>query len=116
MVPMKHRLLQDRLMRDAARQIVTTDVELLRAGVEQKPVASRAAETGGHWLKTITAEAADLASDHRGKLAGGVTLAAVALAVWIYRDELGEVIAGMLDHDDKSRSEPSWLSNIFKQQ
>ncbi|MCL6251136.1 hypothetical protein M3P36_08785 [Altererythrobacter sp. KTW20L] len=115
MAPMKHRLLQDRLMRDAARQVVTTDVELLKAGVEKKPVASRAAETGGHWLKTIGAEAADLASEHRGKLAGGVTLAAAALALWIYRDELGEVIAGMLDHDEKSPSEPSWLPDIFKQ-
>lgn len=114
MAPMKSRLVQDRLMRDAAREVVTTDVELLKAGVEQKPVASRAAETGGHWLKTIGAEAADLANENRGKLAGGVSLAAAALALWIYRDELGEVIAGMLDQDDKPSTEPAWLPDIFK--
>ena len=109
MAPLKHRLLRDRLMRDAARQVVTTDVELLKAGVEQMPVALRAAETGGEWLKTIGAEAADLANENRGKLAGGVTLAAAALALWIYRDELGEVIARMLDQDDKPTTEPGWL-------
>lgn len=114
MAPMKNQLLHDRLMRDAARQIVTTDVELLKAGVEQKPVASRAAETGGEWLKTIGAEAADLASEHRGKLAGGLTLAAAGLAMWIYRDELGEVLAGMLDSDDAKGEEPARLRDIFR--
>ncbi len=106
MPPLKLRLKQDRLMRDAARQIVSSDVELLKAEIEQKPVAARAADTGGDYLRQIGEGALDLVNDNRGKLAGGLTLAAAALAIWLYRDEIGDLVSGMVDGDDSNEQEP----------
>lgn len=113
MSPLKLRLKHDRLMRDAARQVVGTDVELLKAGVAQKPVTTRAAETGGDYLRQIGDGALDLFEENRGTVAGGLTLAAAAIAVWLYRDQIGDMIAGILDPDeDDDGEEPRQSGDI----
>lgn len=103
----KLRLLQDRALRDAAKQVVTTDLALMRADLAQGGVANRAAETGTDYLKLLGEGALDMASDNRGKLAGGVVALALAgIAAWVLREQIGEVVAGFFESDDDDDAEP----------
>ena len=108
----KLQLLQDRALRDAARQVVTTDLALMRANLDQSSVANRAMETGTDYLKLLGEGASDIASDNRGKLAGGITLALAGIAAWLFRDEIGEVLAGFFENDDDDIEEPEAPENI----
>lgn len=97
MAPMKHRLLQDRAMRDAARQVVDGDLSFIKIDVKQKGVASRVAETGGDYARSFADEAIGLASNNRAIVGGGIAIALAGIAAWAFRDPIIEVIDGFLE-------------------
>lgn len=97
MSPQKRRLLEDRAMRDAARELVNHQVAWFKAGAGEPGFASHVLETGKDYARTVADGAIDLAQEHRGKLSGGLAITALAAAAWIYREQLGELVAGMLD-------------------
>ena len=97
MSPMKRRLIEDRAMRDAARQVVDRQVAWFKAGAGEPGFASHVIETGKDYARTVANGAVDLARDNRGKLTGGLAVAALAAAAWLFRGQLGDLVAGMLD-------------------
>lgn len=97
MSPMKHRLIEDRTMRDAARAVVDGDVAFLKAEVAEQGLGSRVIATGMDYAQVLAEGAVDLANDHRGKVSGGLGLVVLGLAGWIYRDRLGELFGGLVD-------------------
>lgn len=97
MSPAKRRLIEDRAMRDAARQMVNHQVAWFKAGTGEPGFASHVLETGKDYARTVADGAIDIAQEHRGKLSGGLAIAALAAAAWIYREQLGDLVAGMLD-------------------
>lgn len=97
MSAMKRRLAEDRALRDAARNIFQRDVALIQADVEEQGLASRVLATGAEYMHVVADGAVDLIKDHRGRLSGGAALLAAGLAAWIYRHEIGDLVAGMLD-------------------
>jgi acyl CoA:acetate/3-ketoacid CoA transferase alpha subunit len=94
---MKLRLAEDRALRDAARAVLDNDVGLIKADVAEHGVASRVWSTGVDYARIMAEGAIDLASENRGKLSGGLALAAAGLAVWIYRDQIGDLVSGMVE-------------------
>lgn len=97
MSPQKRRLIEDRAMRDAARQVVNQQVAWFKAGAGEPGFASHVLETGRDYARTVADGAIDLAQEHRGKLSGGLAVTVLAAAAWIYREQLGDLVAGMLD-------------------
>lgn len=97
MSPLKRRLIEDRAMRDAARQVVDRQVAWFKAGAGEPGFASHVLETGKDYARTVADGAVDLARENRGKVSGGLALAALAAAAWLYRGQLGDLVAGMLD-------------------
>lgn len=104
----KLQLLQDRAMRDAARQVVTTDLALMRAGLAQNGVGNQTVETARDYLNLLGIGAADLASENRGKLAGGLALAVAGAAAWLFRYEIGEVLAGFFGSEEAEDLSGEW--------
>lgn len=107
MSPMKRRLHEDRALRDAARGVVTRDVAYLKSDVAEQGLVSRVMATGADYACVMADGAVDIARENRGKLSGGVALLAAGLAVWIYRDEIGDLVSGMVEglHPDEPESE-----------
>ncbi len=97
MSPLKRRLIEDRAMRDAARQVVDRQLAWFKAGAGEPGFASHVLETGKDYARTVADGAVDLARENRGKVSGGLALAALAAAAWLYRGQLGDLVAGMLD-------------------
>jgi hypothetical protein len=99
----KLRLLEDRALRDAAREVVSRDVALIKADVEEQGLASRVVATGADYARVMADGAIDIARENSGKLPGGAALLAAGLAVWIFRDEIGDLVSGMVDglHPDQ---------------
>lgn len=94
---MKRRLAEDRALRDAARAVLDSDVGFIKADVAEHGVASRVLSTGADYARIMADGAADVAKDHRGKLSGGLAILAVGLAAWIYRNEIGDLVSGMVE-------------------
>ena len=97
MSPMKRRLMEDRAMRDAAREVVDRQIAWFKAGAGEPGFASHVVETGKDYARTVADGALDLARENRGKLSGGLAVAALAAAAWLFRGQLGDLVAGMLD-------------------
>lgn len=115
MSPRKLRLLEDKALRDAARANVTTDVELIKADMQQNGPGKRMAETGGDYVRIFADGVLDIAQEHKGKVAGGVALGLAGLAAWFFREPILAVIDGFLDDDDADETgdaEPIESENI----
>lgn len=97
MSPTKRRLIEDRAMRDAAREVVNREVAWFKAGAGEPGFASHVLESGRDYAGTVAEGAMDLARDNRGKLSGGLALAAIGLAVWLYRGQLADLVTGIVD-------------------
>ncbi|MEO5707455.1 MAG: hypothetical protein ABIT10_03430 [Alteraurantiacibacter sp.] len=107
MSPLKRRLIEDRELRDAARAVVSRDVSFLKDDVEEQGVASRVMAAGADCARTMADGAIDIAHENRGWLSGGVALLAAGLALWIYRDEIGDLVSGMVEglHPDEPETD-----------
>ncbi|TIX50015.1 hypothetical protein [Alteraurantiacibacter aquimixticola] len=96
MSPLKKRWLEDRAMRDAAREVVTSDVSFIKTDVAQQSVGSRMAESGQNTVRMMALGVADVAADNRGKVGAGLALAAAGLAAWVFRKPIAEALEGFL--------------------
>ena len=97
MSPMKRRLIEDRAMRDAARAVVNSQVAWFKAGAGEPGFAAHVLETGKDYATTVADGAIDFVQDNRSKLSGGAALAALALAAWLFRAQLGDLMTGIID-------------------
>lgn len=86
----------DRLARDAARGAFDQRFALVKRDLEARGVGGRIADKIGEDARDIFNEAVEVASAHRGVVAG--TIAAVA--IWIFRNPIITGIELLLDRDD----------------
>ena len=107
MSPAKLRYLEDRLMRDAARANVMTDVELLKSDMDEEGPATRVAEGGADYLRILADGAMDIAASNKGKVAGGVAMGVAGLALWLFREPILQTIESFMgDQGDGGDAEP----------
>ena len=98
MTDLRHRMLEDRLVRDSARALVKADIENLRSDLAQKSIGERAFGRIADGAIDVYDEAVEVAADHKGALAAIVA----ALAMWFARHP---VIAMFSDPDDEEFDE-----------
>jgi hypothetical protein len=106
MSPLKRRLVEDRAMRDAARAVITADIDLLKADVAEQGLASRSMEAGSDYVKLVSEGAWDVVSENRGKAGGILGVAVAGLAAWFFREEIAHAVSGFFeglgDHVDEA--------------
>ncbi|RNJ62929.1 MAG: hypothetical protein EDM03_00305 [Porphyrobacter sp. IPPAS B-1204] len=107
MTRLPQRFIEDRALRDAARAVLTEDIERLRASLEEQGIASRVSSgvstTISSRIRTgardVLAQAKAQAGDHKGVLA--VLIGAIIL--WFAREPILDWIdelAGLEPEDD----------------
>ena len=89
-------LVQDRLARDAARGSFDERLGLVKDDLDTRGVGGRIADKLGEDARIIVDEAIDVASEHRGLIAGTI----VAVTVWIFRNPIFAGIERLLDRDE----------------
>lgn len=100
MTPRREQYLEDRHLRDAARALVETDLENLRADLSVKGLGARAVDRITEGASEVYDEAIQVAADHKGALAAIVA----ALLLWFARHPILEALFGE-DSDGDKRTE-----------
>lgn len=95
-------LIEAKALRDAARQLVHSDVQLIRAGVEERGVAERAF---GRVYDSV-ADAAEGAQDICGSPARIALIAGGIGVLWFARRPILDAIGGFLSRD-REQGEPA---------
>lgn len=101
MTRLPDRFIEDRALRDAARAVLTDDIEQLRSSLSEKGIAARVSSGVTSTISTrlkdgasdIWAEAKVQAGDRKGVIA--VLIAAIVL--WFSRDPIFEWIEELVD-------------------
>lgn len=83
----------DRLARDAARSTFDQRLALVKRDLDARGVGGRIADKLGEDAQAVVDEAIDVASAHRGVIAGTI----VAVAIWIFRNPLFAGIERLLE-------------------
>ena len=97
----KQQLIEDRALRDAARQVIDADIAFIKGDLAQRSLGDRLkdrAEDGA-------IEAAEYADDHPDKM----RIAAVAtagVAVWLLRDQIADALAALFRGFSDEEDEP----------
>jgi len=86
----------DRLARDAARSAFDQRLASVKGDLDARSVGGRIADKLGEDARIIVDEAIDVASEHRGLIAGTI----VAVAVWIFRNPIFTGIERLLEKFD----------------
>jgi len=86
MASSEHQLLEDRAMRDAARELIHSDIGFIRESIGLRGVPARLADrvTGG--ARGIADEAVVAADENRTVLAAGLVLGTLGLGLWFFRE------------------------------
>ncbi len=82
--PLERRMIEDKMLRDAALALVKADVAQLRADLNVRNLGNRALDRVSEGATDILDEAVDLADNNRGVVAALVA----ALVVWFARNPI----------------------------
>jgi hypothetical protein len=96
MMPLEHRLHQDRAKRDAALAVFKSDLGLIRADLNERGIGGRLADRIGDSAMDIVDDAVDFAEENKGTVAA----AAAALVLWFARRPIVHLIAGLFDEEE----------------
>jgi len=87
-------LAHDRAIRDTARTIVENDLKSLKSTVEPKVDTAQ--------MKDRVRDAADLASQHKGKLGSLAAIGVIAIIAWLFRDSIAAMLQEFFSSDEPS--------------
>lgn len=90
MGPRRAKMLEDKRLRDAARALVTADIENLKSDLAMKGPGARLADRLAEGASEVYDEALDVARDHKGALAA----IGAAMILWFARNPLLETLFG----------------------
>jgi hypothetical protein len=87
---LERQLREDRMLRDAARAMVSADVAHLRASLAGRSIPNRIADRIGEGAHDAMDEVAELATEHKGIVAAAIG----ALILWFARHPLINLLLG----------------------
>lgn len=96
------RLTEYRALRDAAWAMVEADLDTLRADLTAHGVGERIKDRAAEEAQEAWDSARDVASEHKGVIAGTI----LALAAWLLRGPIGDALAALFGRDDDDAAEP----------
>jgi hypothetical protein len=98
MADLEQQLQEDRTLRDAAKGLLKSDLGFVKNGMAQKGLGARVASRAKDGAAEIAENTAGFADDHRAQIGTGIAVAALAVAGWLFRDQLADAIYDLL-HD-----------------
>ena len=98
MADLQEQLHEDRMLRDAAKQLVKADVASVKGDVSRKGLGGRVVDRAKDGAAELTDNATDFADTHRTQVGTGIVVAVAAIAGWIFRDRLADALYDLF-HD-----------------
>ena len=95
--PSLARLTEYRALRDSAWAVVRADAEELRADLSTHGIGERIKDRAAEEAQDAWDSARDVASDHKGVVAGTI----LALAAWLLRGPIGDALSALFGDDDE---------------
>ena len=96
------RLVQYRALRDEAWALVRQDIGRLQGDLEAQGIGERIKDRAAEEAQEAWDQAKDVASEHKGVVAGTV----LALVAWLLRGPIGDALSALFGHDDDDDAEP----------
>lgn len=96
------RLTEYRALRDAAWAMVHADLDMLRADLTARGVGERIKDRAADEAHDAWDSAREVASEHKGVVAGTV----LAIVAWLLRRPIGDGLAALFGRDDDDGAEP----------
>ena len=91
------RLVQYRALRDEAWAVVRRDVDRLQGDLEAQGIGERIKDRAAEEAQEAWDQARDIASEHKGVVAGTF----LALIAWLLRGPIGDALATLFGRDDE---------------
>ena len=101
-MPPPTNLAEYRALRDEAWAIVRGDIAALRADLHAHGIGERIKDRAAEEAEAAWDSARDIASDHKGVVAGTL----LALAAWLLRGPIGDVLSALFGSEDEDAAEP----------
>lgn len=96
------KLTEYRALRDAAWAMVHADLDTLRADLSAHGVGERIKDRAAEEAQDAWDNARDVATEHKGVVAGTV----LAIVAWLLRGPIGDGLAALFGRDDDDDAEP----------
>ena len=106
--PSLARLAEYRALRDEAWAVVRADAEELRADLSAHGIGERIKDRAAEEAQDAWYTARDVASEHKGVVAGTV----LALVAWLLRGPIGDALLTLFGDDDDDEAEPPHDSSV----
>ncbi|RJX66914.1 hypothetical protein D6858_11205 [Tsuneonella suprasediminis] len=99
------RMFQDRIMRDAAKAVVMTDIANIKADLAARSVGDRVADRISDSALGVFEEAIEVADNNKGALAALLG----AIALWFARNPIVALFVGEEDGDNEDEGDDDIL-------
>lgn len=96
------RLIQYRALRDEAWAVVRHDINRLQGDLELQGIGERIKDRAAEEAQEAWDQARDIASEHKGVVAGTF----LALVAWLLRGPIGDALSALFGRDEEGDDEP----------
>ncbi|MDP3675812.1 MAG: hypothetical protein Q8R44_12070 [Novosphingobium sp.] len=96
------RLIQYRALRDEAWAVVRHDIDRLQGDLELQGIGERIKDRAAEEAQEAWDQARDIASEHKGVVAGTF----LALVAWLLRGPIGDALSALFGRDEEGDDEP----------
>ena len=96
------RLAEYRALRDEAWAVVRDDLDALQGDLTAHGIGQRIKDRAAEEAQQAWDQARDIASEHKGVVAGTL----LALIAWLLRGPIGDALSALFGNDDEDDAEP----------
>ena len=96
------RLVEYRALRDEAWAVVRHDIDTLQDDLTAHGIGERVKDRAAEEAQEAWDQAKDIASEHKGVVAGTF----LALVAWLLRGPIGDALSALFGTDDEEDAEP----------
>ena len=96
------RLAEYRALRDQAWAVVRSDIDALQADLTATGIGERIKDRAAEEAEAAWDSARDVASDHKGVVAGTL----LVVAAWLLRGPIGDALSALFGSDEADDAEP----------
>ena len=104
------RLIEYRVLRDSAWAVVRADIAALQADLSATGIGERIKDRAAEEAQDAWDSARDVASEHKGVIAGTI----LALVAWLLRGPIGDALSALFGADDEQDVEQPTGESVHK--